>query len=142
MSSAFNYFNVTQQDVGKAVHDFATDSFKILLSNTLPVAANAVKADLTEISAGNGYSAGGLTIAVTSFNLTTSTAKLILANSALLTATGAVGPFQYAILYNNTPLGKPLIGWWDYGSAITMASGQTFQVLCDATTGVLTIAHA
>ncbi|MBK7515447.1 MAG: hypothetical protein IPI51_07505 [Betaproteobacteria bacterium] len=53
-----------------------------------------------------------------------------------LTATGAVGPFQYVVLYNDTPSSPadPLIGFWDYGSAVTMANTETFLIDFAATT--------
>jgi hypothetical protein len=55
-----------------------------------------------------------------------------------VTATGAVGPFQYAVLYNDTAASDPLIGWWDYGSAVTLANGETFTI--DFSASILTIA--
>jgi hypothetical protein len=60
----------------------------------------------------------------------------------VFTASGAVGPFRYAALYNDTQASpvKPLIAWWDYGSSISLANGDTFTVAFDATNGVLTIA--
>jgi hypothetical protein len=141
--AAFNKFNIFVQDVGNAVHNFSSHSCKVLLTNTAPTSANAVKADLTEIAAGNGYTAGGNVAALTSWSQTSGTAKLVLADPATWTASGgSVGPFRYAVLYNDTPTSpaKPLIGYWDYGSSITLASGETFTVDLDQTNGVLTIA--
>ena len=54
----FNKFNAFVADVANKVHNLGSDTLKVLLTNTAPVATNAVKADLTEIAAGNGYSAG------------------------------------------------------------------------------------
>lgn len=128
-------------DCGKKKHDFSADSFKVLLTSVAPNAAtNDEKADLTEISPGNGYSAGGLTIAVSSFTQTGGVAKLVMADSALLTASGgSIAGFRYAVIYNDTTSGKPLVGYVDYGSTLTLAAGQEFQVQPNATTGVLTI---
>lgn len=144
--AAFQKFNQFVEDVAGGVHNLKTGTshvFKVLLTNTAPVATNAVKADLTEISAGNGYTAGGATCAFTSGAQTSGTFKLVLADPATWTATGgSIGPFRYAVLWNDTPTSPadPLIGFWDYGSAVTLASGETFTVDLDATAGVLTLA--
>ena len=139
---AFNKFNQFVVDVQSKVHNLASDSLKVLLTNAAPVATNAVKADLTEISAGNGYTAGGNAAAFTSLTQTSGVAKLVLADPATWTASGgSIGPFRYAVLYNDTPSSpaKPLIGWWDYGSAVTLASGEQFIVDLDQTNGVFTL---
>ena len=52
---------------------------------------------------------------------------------------GSIGPFEYAVLYNSTSATLPLIGWWDYGTAITLTVGNTFTVTTDLTNGILTI---
>lgn len=140
--AAFNKFNQFVVDVQSKVHNLASDSLKVLLTNVAPVAANAVKADLTEISAGNGYTAGGNAAAFTSLTQTGGVAKLVLADPATWTASGgSIGPFRYAVLYNDTPTSPadPLIGWWDYGSAVTLASGEQFVVDLDQTNGVFTL---
>ena len=113
-----------------------------MLVNTAPTSSNAVKADLTEISAGNGYTAGGNTAAVSSATQSSGTAKVVLADPATWTASGgSIGPFRYAVLYNDTPTSPadPLIGYWDYGNSITLASGETFTVDLDCTNGVFTV---
>lgn len=137
--ASFHKVNTLSLDLGKKVHDWSADSFKLVLTNTQPLVTNAVLADITEISAANGYSAGGLAASLTSFTQTSGVAKLVLANSDTLTATGgSVGPFQWAVLYNDTSASKHLIGWYDYGSALTLAAGQQFQVQFDGTGGVIT----
>lgn len=113
-----------------------------MLTNTAPVATNSVKADLTEIAAGNGYTAGGNSAAFTSGVQSSGTFKLVLADPATWTASGGtIGPFQYAVLYNDTPTtpADPLIGFWNYGSAVTLQIAETFAVDLDATNGVLTL---
>jgi hypothetical protein len=142
--SAFNKFNQFVEDLGQKVHNLATggDTIKILLTNSAPVATNSVKADLTEISAGNGYSAGGTTVGSTDFQQTSGTAKMT-GNDVVFTASGGtIGPFRYAVIYNDTPTSPadPLIGWWDYGSAVTLQIAETFTVDLDATNGILTVA--
>lgn len=139
--AAFNKFNSFVEALAEKVHNLGSDTLRVMLTNTAPVATNSVKADLTEISAGNGYTAGGNTASVTSSAQTSGTYKLVLGDPATWTASGgSIGPFRYAVLYNDTATNKELIGWWDYGSSITLASGESFAVDFDPTTGVLTLA--
>ena len=139
--ASFNKFNSFVEAVAEKVHNLGSDTLKVLLTNTVPVATNSVKTDLTEISAGNGYTAGGNTASVTSSAQTSGTYKLVLGDPATWTATGgSLGPFRAAVLYNDTATNKELIGWWDYGSSITLATGESFAVDFDPTTGVLTLA--
>lgn len=138
--AAFNKFNAFVEHVAEKVHNLGADTLKVMLTNTAPVAANATKTDLVEITAGNGYVAGGATVTITSSAQTGGTYALV-GNDVVFTATGAVGPFRYAVLYNDTPTAAPidpLIGWWDYGSSISLANGETFTV--DFGASILTLA--
>jgi hypothetical protein len=138
--AAFNKFNAFVEALAEKKHDLGADTLKVLLTNTAPVATNAVKADVTEITAGNGYTAGGNTAAVTGSSQTSGTYKLVLSDPTTWTASGgSIGPFRYAVLYNDTAASDELIGWWDYGSSLTLASGESFAVDFDPTTGVLTL---
>lgn len=141
--ATFTKFNAFVENCAEGVHDLSSDTLKVMLVNTAPVATNSVVADLTEISGGNGYTAGGNACTISSSSQTSGTYKLVLADPATWTASGgSVGPFRYAVLYNDTPTSPadPLIGFWDYGSAVTLADGETFTVDFDATSGVLTLA--
>lgn len=138
--ATFNKFNAFVEAVVEGKINLATDTLKVMLTNTAPVATNSVKTDLTEISAGNGYTAGGNQATQASSAQTSGTYKLVLNDPATWTATGAVGPLRYAVLYSDTATSKDLIGWWDYGSSISLANGETFKVDFDPTTGVLTLA--
>lgn len=137
--ATFNKFNSFVEAVAEKTHNLGADVLKVMLTNSAPVATNTVKANLTEISAGNGYTAGGTAATISSSTQTSGTYKLVLAD-VVFTATGAVGPFRYAVLYNDTATNKELIGWWDYGSSISLANGETFTVDFDPSAGVLTIA--
>lgn len=128
--AAFNRFNVFSENVAEQVHKLDTDLLKVYLSNTAPDAAlDAVKADLAEITAGNGYPAGGVDVQnnVSRVGLVVS----VTAVDVVITASGgSVGPFQYAVLYNDTPTtpADPLIGWWDNGSPITLLDSESLTV--------------
>ena len=143
--ASFNKFNQFVADVASGVHQMQTGTshvYKVMLTNTAPTAANAVKTDITEISAGNGYTAGGVSVGTITGSQSSGTFKFVGGTDPVVTASGAVGPFRYAVLYNDTPTSpaKPLIGWWDYGSSVTLASAETFTVDLDQANGILTIA--
>lgn len=138
--AAFNKFNSFVSDLAQKVHNLNSDTLKIMLSNTAPVATNTVKANITEISAVNGYTAGGGTATFVSGNDTSGTYKLILSSVSWTASGGSIGPFEYAILYNSTAASGNLIGWWDYGAATTLTNGNTFTVSLDQTNGVLQLA--
>ena len=141
--ATFNKFNAFVEHVAEKIHDLGADTLKVMLTNVAPAATNSVKADLTEIAAGNGYAAGGTQATTSSSAQSGGTYKLTLADVGVAAAGGAIASFRYALLYNDTPAGAvvdPLIGWWDYGSSISPAAGETFTVDFDATNGVLTIA--
>lgn len=138
--ATFTKFQSFVEKLAEKTHNLGSDTLKVMLTLTAPSAsASNVKADLTEITAGNGYTAGGTAASITSSTQTTGTYKLVLGD-VLFTATGAVGPFRYVVLYNDTATNKDLIGFYDYGSSLSLASGDTFNVDFDASTGVLTIA--
>lgn len=111
------------------------------MTNTAPVATNAVKADLTEISAGSGYTAGGASVTLTSSSQSSGTYKYIAsAANPTWTASGAMATFRYVVLYNSTAASGNLVGWWDNGSGVSLTSGQTFTVSLDGTNGVFQLA--
>lgn len=138
--ATFNKFNAFVEDLAEKVHNLGSDTLRIMLTNSAPVAANSVKGDLTEISAGNGYTAGGTAATISSSAQTSGTYKLVLADVVFTASGGTIGPFRYAVLYNDTSASDSLIGWWDYGSSITLATTETFTVDFDASAGVMTLA--
>jgi hypothetical protein len=129
--ASFVKFQAFVEHVAEKVHNLGADTLKILLSVDAPSAASdAVKADLTsELAGGNGYTAGGATVTITASAQSGGTYSLV-GDDVVFTASGAVGPFRYAVLYNDTPSSPadPLIGYWDYGSNVTLANGETFTV--------------
>lgn len=141
--STYNKFNQFVQDVANKVHNLGSDTLLCMLTNTAPVATNTLYANITELASGAGYTTGGAAISGVTSTQTAGTYKLIgaVANPTW-TATGSMGPFRYAVIYNSTPSSplKPLIGWWDYGSSLTLSTGQTFTVSLDAVNGILQLA--
>ncbi len=122
----FNAF-VENQTIAKI--DWDSDTFKVCLSNTAPNAASsAVLANITQISAGSGYTSGGTAVTVSTSR--TNGTMTVSATQAVFTSTGSMGPFQYAVLYDDTVTtpNKPLVAYWDYGAPVTLSNTETFTV--------------
>ena len=136
--AAFSKFNAFVEAMALKKHNLGTDVLKVMLTLTAPVAANAVKADLTEIAAGNGYAAGGTQAIITSCVQTAGVLKLILQDVLFTAAGGSIANFRYAVLYNDTAINDELIGFYDSGATQTITVGNSFLVDFDPATGVLT----
>lgn len=136
--ATYNKINAFVADICNKVHNLGSDQLTIALTATAnaPVATNTVLANLTQISYTNLSSRN---ITTTSSTQSSGTYKLILANLTL-TASGAVAAFQYVVVYNSTAASGNLICWFDYGSSVTMANGDTFVINFDQTNGLLQLA--
>ena len=137
--ATFNKFEPFVEHLAEKIHNLGSDVLKVMLTNTLPVAANGIKTDVVEIAAAGGYAAGGTTAAVTTSAQAAGVYKLVLGDVVFTGTAGGFGPFRAAVLYNSTAPSGNLIGWWNYGSSISIAAGETFTVDFDPSTGVLTI---
>lgn len=140
--ATFNKFQDFAEQLAKGIHQLhaAGHTLKVYLSNATPdAAADAVKADLAEITAEHGYPSGGSDIE-NDYSESGGTGTLTGVDVVWTASGGTFGPFRYVVLYNDTPTSPadPLIGWWDYGSSITVLDGETFTVNFGAS--VLTIA--
>lgn len=138
MALSFNKVNSFVEAVAEKVHNLGSDSLKVALcaSANAPNATKTKLSDLTEISYTN-LSSRAITTSTSA--QTSGTYKLVI-NDLTLTASGAVAAFRYVILYNDTATNKELIGYYDYGSDVTLASGDTLLLDFDGTSGVLQIA--
>lgn len=139
--AAYNKFNSFVEHVAEKVHNLGADQLVVALTAAAnaPVAANTVLADLTQISYTN----------LSTRNITTSTSaqtagtyKLVLTDLVLTASGGAVATFRYVVIYNDTPTSPadPLVAWFDYGSDVTLANGETLTLDFDGTNGILQIA--
>jgi hypothetical protein len=134
--ATYNKFNAFVEALAEKVHNLGSDTLKVALTNTLPVAANSVLTDITEISYTNCSSRN---ITTTSSSQTGGTYKLVLADLVLTASGGTVGPFQYVVVYNDTSASDNLIGWFDYGAALTLGDNETLTIDFDGTNGLLQI---
>jgi hypothetical protein len=108
-------------------HDLSSDAITVALcaaANAPSASDDAVLADLTTASTAN---LDDVTPTISSSSQTAGTYKVVLADLTM-TASGAVGPFRYVVLYNDTAASDELICYWDYGSEVTLASGDTFKL--------------
>jgi hypothetical protein len=137
MAVSFNKFNSFVEALAEKVHNLGSDQLKIALTNSAPVATNTVLANITEISYTNLSSRN---VTTGSSSQTSGTYKLVLNDLVLTSSGGTTGTFRYAVLYNDTATNDELIGWYDYGSSITLGDGETFTLDFDGSAGALTVA--
>jgi hypothetical protein len=136
--ASFSKFQSFVEALAEKKHNLGSDTLKVMLSDTAPnVATNTVKADITEITPGNGYTAGGAALTITSSAQSAGTYKLVASDITFTAAGGSVGPFRYLVLYNDTAASDELIGYWDHGSSITLADTESYPVDFSATNGIL-----
>ena len=135
--ASFNKFQPFVEQLAEKVHNLGSDQIVVALTNTAPNATDGVLTDITEISYTNCSSRN---VTTTSSAQTTGTYKLVLADLVLTASGGSVGPFRYVVLYNDTAAADNLIGYYDYGSALTLLDGETLTIDFDPSAGVLTIA--
>jgi hypothetical protein len=124
--ATFNKFYSFVEALSEKVHNLGADQLTIALTNTAPTAAtNTVLADITQITYTNLSSRN---VTTSSSSQTSGTYKLVLADLVLTSTGGTTGPFRYAVLYNSTAAGGPLLQYYDYGSSITMTDTQTLLI--------------
>jgi len=129
---AYNKFEVFVGDLGSGFHDLraANDVVKVYASNAAPSASlDSIKTDLLEITAENGYPAGGSDIS-NDYLEATGTGTLTGSDVTWTASAGSFGPLQYVAIYNDTQTSPvdPLIAWWDRGSGVTINDGESFTV--------------
>ena len=133
--SVFVKFDSFVEALAEKTHNLGSDALTIALTDVAPSAANTVLANITEISY---VYCSSRVVTVSASSQTDGTYKLV-CTDLVLTASGAVGPFRYVVLYNDTAINDELIAYWDKGAEVTLASGETFTIDFDGTNGVLQI---
>lgn len=137
--AAFNKVNAFIEKLFEKAYDFQNDTFKVALSNTAPTSSSTTwnTTNFPAPAAANGYTAGGNTLTVSSSAQTSGAYKWVVADSTFAATSGGIGPFRYAILYHS--VSGDVIGWYDYGSSITLSNaGDTFTVDFDNVGGAIT----
>lgn len=130
--ATFTFFDEFKKYLADGTIDLDTHTFKAGLTNTAPTAGtDTVWANITEISAGNGYTAAGQALTSVTWAETgagTGIWQWTAADFSWTASGGSIGTFRYVVIYDDTPTSPadPLVGYWDYGSALTVTTGNTF----------------
>ncbi len=114
----------------KGVHQLhaAGHTLKVYLTNATPNAAtHTVKADIAEISATGGYTSGGYDIQ-NDLSESGGTVTVTAVDVTITASGGSIGPFRYAIIYNDSAASDNLVASFDYGSAQTLGDGESIVV--------------
>lgn len=136
--ATFNKFNSFVEALAEKVHNLGADTLTIALcaAANAPVASNTQLSNLTQIAYTN-LSARAITTSASS--QTSGTYKLVLTDLVLSASGGSAAAFQYIVIYNDTATNDELIGWFDYASALTLASGESLTIDFDGSGGAITI---
>lgn len=144
--AAYNKFNQFVQDVCQGLHVIKTaagNTYKVALTNTSPNAGDTVvdnsvppavcksTSNATELATGSGYTAGGTSIGAPTTASQSAGTFTMAAGQVVITSSGTIGPFRYVFLWNDstaTSATRPPVAWWDYGSSISLNSGETFTI--------------
>ena len=134
--ASFTKFYSFVEALAEKTHNLGSDTLTVALvaAANPPSQSNTVLANLTQISYTNCSSRA---LSISSSSQTTGTYKLIVADLVLTATGGSVGPFRYIVVYNETATDDPLIGWYDYGSDLTLADGESLTLDFNLTNGLL-----
>jgi hypothetical protein len=126
--ATFNKCNCFVRDVGLGVHNLNTDTLNVYLANGTIAATDETLSTAAGIATGSGYT--GPVDTQNTYTLSTATATLTGTKVTITASGGNVGPFTQVGLYNDTPTSPadPMIGWWDIGTSITLASGESYAI--------------
>lgn len=131
-TSSFTFFHSFKEKMSEKVFNLGSDSLVIALTNTAPTASsNSVLTDITQISYTNCSSRA---VTITSSSQSGGTYTLDLADLTLTASGGSVAAFRYLVLYDDTAASDDLIGYWDYGSSLTLAAGESLAIALGSAT--------
>jgi hypothetical protein len=129
--ATYNKFEQFIFDLATKKHDLNADTIKMYLTAVAPVASNTVFDTPAEIATGNGYTTKGIDVVNVCTENPAGTAEVTTATGITWTATGAsITAFRYVVAFNedSTSPVDGLIGWYDHGSTVNLAPGESFTV--------------
>jgi hypothetical protein len=125
--ATYNKFQAWAENMVE-VANCGSDTFKVAFcaAASAPVATNSVLADLATATT----NADSVTLTTSTSAHSTGTYTLLFADKTITATAGGIGPFRYVVIYDDTPTSPadPLVCWYDYGSEITVANGETFTI--------------
>jgi hypothetical protein len=134
--AAINFFYSFSEALAEKKHNLGSDTLTVALTNSAPSLSNTVLADITEVTYTNLSTRA---ITTTSSSQSSGAYKLILTDLTLTSSGGTTGPFRYLVIYNDTATNDELIGYYDYGSSITLADGGGILLNFDGTNGFIAL---
>ena len=138
MSTAFTKINGFVQDLAQKKHNLNADSFAACLSTTMTQSAStAFVPGTTDLATGDGYTQGGQSLATPTATQTSGTLTFATSTTPLVwTASSGGITFRYVLIVNTTA--NLIVGYYDYGSSLTINSGSQFTFTPGA--AILTLA--
>lgn len=141
---SYTKFNAFSNGLATKQHDLSSDVLKIALigSDNPPVATNSILTDLTEISYTNVVTTPNTdrVIGLTSSGQTSGVYKLVLPDMTITATGGSIQPFRYVVVYNSTSTNNQLVGWYDYGDALTLLQYEWLLVDFSDSDGIFSLA--
>ena len=146
--STYTKINDFVEDLAEKVHDLGSDQLAVALSNTAPgdetsnptADGNGQLSNVTQVDYTNLDGENPRNLTTSTSAQTSGTYKLVLDDLVLTASGGSVGPFRYVYIYNDTATNDELIGYYDYGSDLTLDDGESLTLDFDGTDGVLQLA--
>ena len=138
-SSTMTTFRDLSDQIGRGVHNFASHTIRIALSNSTPLVTDTMLSDIAEIAATGGYVAGGYALANVTYIEAAGIATLSHDNHVITATGGSIGPFRHVVYYNDTATSpaNALIGWVSYPTPLTLLDTQFLMI--GLTTGALKV---
>jgi hypothetical protein len=129
-TSSWYKFNDFTEQLVRGVHDWDAHTFKVALTNTAPTAGQTTwnTTDHPAPSSASGYSAGGTAIGTIGISESNGTTTVTGTQVVFTASGGSIGPFQYAVVYNDSTGSKNAISYFDYGASITLTDAETFTI--------------
>ena len=141
---AFTKLNGFVEHLAEGVHNLGSGQLVVALSNTAgditTLNGSTSACVLANLSAFTYTNLSSRNVTTSSSSQTSGTYSLVTTDLVLTSSGGSTGPLRYVFLYNDTPTSPadPMIGYYDYGSSITLADTETLTI--DFGSSTLTLA--